>query len=1171
MGFKATHEQGQAINAKGNILVSAAAGSGKTAVLVERVIKKLCSDTDSVSADRLLIVTFTNAAAAEMRTRIEKRLDEECRNDPNNVSLTLQRHKLASAKICTIDSFCIDLVRENFDKLDVSPDFKMSDGNSLKPINEAVITEIINRYLTEKDPVFLELLDLIGAEYDENNFKEFVLKLYDFSRQLPFPEKWFDSLSGYYNGGIFDENSIWWKYAFEKARRIIDGNINSLLNAIDLISVNEKAYEGYIKSFNDAKVSLDLLKAKCESNDWNEFYNALNSFFLSSLPIKRGLGDIFEVSAAKEIYKYIGGKSLEKLKAIFYNDTSFINAQFSKLAKPLALLSEILKEFDQKLFLEYKEQNTFTFHNTEHLALKLLCRLNGDTIEINPDATELLDHYHEVMVDEYQDTNDLQDMLFYVLSGEEKRLFVVGDVKQSIYGFRGANPNNFLNKKNRYIPIDDTDSNHPQKIILGNNFRCKPDVCEFINYFFTMFMNNETGEIIYNDEEKLIPAATYPETNKVSTEFHIVNCKGSCESDSVLEARHIAEFIKETMGLGNVIKEDDNNLRKAKYSDFTILLRSAKLKGPVFAEELKKQGIPVNYNVEDFYESTEIATFLSLLSVIDNPESDIDLLTVMLSPLFGFTPEEMAKIKINNRHGSLYSAVIYAAKNGNNKVKEFLNTLQAYRYIEITNTLPKFISILLNKTGYLDIVSAMNDGGRRRNNLLLLCSYSEQYITGNDTSLGGFVKYIIKQSDSGIKAAVSPSGGDTVKIMSIHASKGLQFPVCIIAGTASDFNDSEARESALYSTESGIGFKYYDEELKTKLTTVSREVILDIARTKRLEEELRLFYVALTRTQDKLLITSAVSDAEKKADSMKVLLSSNNGEICRDIFQRTKSYNDWMFLSLLLHPDGEILRGTGHGMIVKETNSRIDVKVINFEDIKGLDDTNNYKTEIIIDSEITDKIRRNISFEYPFADILSVEAKASVSRLANSAESAKYAFNYTPAFLQEGGITPTERGTAMHKVMQYFDFEKYNNLDEELNRLYEWQYISEREYNAIDKKLLADFFNSDVFKRILSAIRVEREMRFLTEVSAKKIAPELNDNYSDEKIIVQGAVDVCFIEDDGIVILDFKTDRVKDLSILAETYGEQLNIYAVACEKIFGLPVKQKIIYSFALSKEIEV
>ena len=1159
MSFNPTKEQELAINAKGNILVSAAAGSGKTAVLVERVINKLCSKENPVMADKLLIVTFTNAAAAEMRTRIEKRLDEEIFKNPTDISLLMQKHRISSAKICTIDSFCIDLVRENFEILDISPDFKISDANSLKVIDQAVLSSIITRYLEEENPVFLDLLDIIGSEYDEKSFLEIVLNLYNYSRQLPFPEKWFDMLSEFYDNGIFNSNSVWWNYAFEKAKSVINSAIGSMNVAIELLNVDEKATNSYFSSFVEAKEKFEEIKELCDTNDWNKLYYGLENFPKFSLPTVRGFNDINEINSAKDIYKYTTGKAVENLRKIFYANTDFINSQYEYLYKPLCLLSDILKEFSDKLFEEYKGKNVFTFHNTEHLALKLLT----DT-----ENNELLDCYEEVMVDEYQDTNDLQDMLFYVLSGREKRLFVVGDIKQSIYGFRGANPNNFLAKKNRYIPILESNEDEPQKIILGNNFRCSPKSCEFINFFFKIFMSEETGKIIYNDEEKLIPSAVFPETSTLPTAMHIIETRGSKESKIVTEARHIANYILNTINEGETVKVDDNTLRRAKFSDFTILLRSANSKAPIIARELKSYGIPVNYSSENFCESTEIVTFLSLLSVINNPDSDINLLCVMMSPIFNFTPDEMAVLRSKKRNGSLYSCVIFASSNGDKKAIEFLETLKKYRLYEISNTLSNLINLLLLETGYLDIVSALKGGEKKKNNLLLLSQYAVSYSKDNDPSISGFVKFIQSMENTSIKP--SNSGGNAVKIMSIHASKGLQFPICIIADTASDFVDHEAHDSTLFSTDLGIGFKYFYENLKTKLTTVAREVILDNYRSLRLEEELRLLYVAMTRTQDRLLFTATISDTQKKAESIKTLLISANNNVNRYVFSRTKSYCDWLFLSLMLHQDGKLLRGNGCSILVSDDKSRINLKLIPFENI--LTNTENKSTpEIIEFKNIYNLIAENLAYDYPFNDILSVESKASVSKLSHSAQSNNYAFSYTPAFMQSNNITPTQRGTAMHKVMQFFDFEKHNSPEKELERLYEWQYISEKEYESIDISLIKDFFSSNVFKRIMNAKRVEREMRFLTEVPAVKIDDSLGEKFSEETVIVQGAVDVCFVEEDGLVILDFKTDRVLEPEILAETYAEQLNIYSAACEKIFEMPVKEKIIYSFSLSKEIKV
>ncbi len=1167
MAFKATKAQQSAIDARGNILVSAAAGSGKTAVLVERVIKKLCSEESGISADKLLIVTFTNAAAAEMRTRIEKRLQEECIKNPDNVALRLQKHLLSAAKICTIDSFCIDLVRENFELAGISPDFKMSDTNSLDSINQKVLAGIVERYLETEDLVFAELLDIIGTEFSEQSFYDFVLGIYNYSRQLPFPKKWFKAIAELYEGGRFNDNSPWYNYAFFQANKLIFNCLDAIEKAFELLNVSEKASEAFLPAFFDARNILTDLSQKAVKKNWNEFYYALKESDFVSLPTVRGVNDIFEIAAAKEIYKSIIPKNLERLKKNFFADTEFLNQQFSYLEKPIALLSEILIEFDEAVFEEYKRLNTFTFHNTEHLALNLLCEEKDGNISIK--SEELLSRFEEVMVDEYQDTNDLQDMLFYVLSNRESKLFVVGDIKQSIYGFRGANPTNFLNKKNRYIPIEKASDELPQKIILGNNFRTKGKVCDFINFFFARFMSEETGDITYDEEEMLIPSAKFPETDNIANELMLISTQDSDIPANVLEARKIAEYIKNVMNQGAVIRENDETLRPARYSDFAILLRSARLKAPIIAEELKKANIPVSFSNEDFADSIEISTFLSLLAIIDNPQSDIELLSVLMSPIFSFSAEELALLRVNKRDSSLYSAVIFGAKNGNEKAAEFLKKIEYYRLLSVTNTLPRLISKLLQETAYLDIVSAMEDGTRRRNNLLLLCDYAENFLSDSSETIGNFIRYINSQSESGIKAASGAASSDAVKIMSIHASKGLQFPICIVAGCASAFNDSEAHDSAIYNTQLGLGLRYYDEKDKVKYTTVSREVILDSVRDERLREELRLFYVAMTRTQERLIFTATLSNPEKKISQLKTLLIANDGYINSNVFSNCKSYLDWLIISVLLHPDGKDFRG-GASIIPIATDSKIKVSVIENYMFEEKSD-NDIKTEFLPDEKTAKVIFENLKYSYPFADILEIEAKSSVSKLANSAESAKYAFSDMPAFMSKGGISAAGRGTAMHKVMQFFDFEKNNDIDTELERLYEWRFISEEKYNSIDKQKLLKFFDSEVFSRINNAELVKREMRFLTEICACKIDPSLDKKYENEMVIVQGAVDICFVEKDGIVILDFKTDRVDNPEILAEIYGEQLSIYALACEKIFNKPIKQKIIYSFCHNREIIV
>lgn len=1161
MAFNPTPEQKSAIETKGNVLVSAAAGSGKTAVLVERVVRLLSDRENPISADRLLIVTFTNAAAAEMRTRIEKRLDSECRANPSDIGLLKQRKLLSSAKICTIDSFCIDLVRENFERAGVSPDFKISEQSSLKAVNESVLASLLNEYYEKGGEEFFSLMDLVGAEYDDGNFSDYILKMYDYSRQLAFPTEWFNSLSSSYNPDGFNIENKWYKYSVEKALRTAEEmrRVNAVI--LDALFEDEKAYDTYSFCFTFAAEEESKLYEAAKKGDWDGIFGALSAFDLPKIP--RANGE--KGRAAKAARDYIL-KQAENLKKLFFEGSEGIKKQLADIYGKVLLLSEILNELDKRLFNEYLDRNTFTFHNIEHLALKLLCEKTPEGICAANGAAELLSRYGEVMVDEYQDTNDLQDMLFYVLSNRGERLFAVGDVKQSIYGFRGAKPTNFLNKINAAVPVERAGQNDPKKIILGCNFRSRKEICEYINYFFERLMTEKTGDIIYNEDERLIPAARYPDPIEIPVSLEIVTNSGNSEEALRAEATHIADYIKRVMLSGECIRQDESTLRNAKFSDFAILLRNTKSKAAVVAEELRKKGIPVNFSLEGYAETAEVSVFLSLLKVIDNPESDVELLSVLMSPIFGFTAEETANIRIKRREGSLYSALVFSAENGDSRCAEVLKRLEKYRILGATLTLSKLITRLLEDTDYLNTVWAREDGERRHGNLLMLVGLAEQYSADSTAGIGGFVNYVYRQSENGMKSAAALSGGDTVKIMSIHASKGLQFPVCIIAGTANSFNDNDSRNSALYSADYGIGFKYYDEAEKTKRTTVAREVILDSGRINTREEELRLLYVAMTRAQDKLHFSAAVGKLENKLKDCfsELILSEGSPD---NIFDGMGSYFDWLLMTCLIHPDGKELRNEGGNIIPEITESRISVSTSEAGEEEKTPEL--MAAEQVPDADLVEKLRESISYTYPYEMLFEVEAKCSVSALANKAESEKYAFSARPAFMSDGGITAAERGTATHKIIEFIDFDKSDDIESEIERLYEWQYISEREAKAVSRNKLKAFFESSLFARIKVSPLVKREMRFLTEMPASASDPTITGDFADEKIIVQGAVDLCFIEDGEVVVVDFKTDRTDNPDDLIAAYGEQLSIYAAACEKIFEKRVKQKIIYSFALSREI--
>ncbi|MBE6780629.1 MAG: helicase-exonuclease AddAB subunit AddA [Ruminococcaceae bacterium] len=1171
MAFNPTEQQNLAINTKGNILVSAAAGSGKTAVLVERVIKLLTDENSRVRADELLIVTFTNAAAAEMRARIEKRINEVCLDNPNNPALMEQKHLLGNAKICTIDSFCIDLVRENFDKLDILPDFKISDNVSLEEINQNVVYKILGQYIDSGNETVSQLADLVGGEYDEGNLANTILELYSTSRQLPYPDVWYDELLKGYNNGTFNSESVWYKYAISTAKETANAMQNMLANTIDLISQNITLADHYLPTLTEVSYQLNDLYDSAVSNDWDKLYNFLKAFKIMSLPTAiKGTAKSPDVLAIKDVFEYYTDKAIPKLQKLFYGDLSYISAQFTRIYKPLELLIELLKEFEHQVFEEYKRQNIFTFHNIEHLALKLLCdRDENGNIVPSSYAKEITEQYAEVMVDEYQDTNDLQDSLFYALSNCGEKLFIVGDVKQSIYGFRGANPNNFLNKKNIYKNVEKAEVNDPKKIILAQNFRTKDSVCNFINYFFEMFMTDKTGKLIYDSEERLDPKAEYPFLNEIPVDYAVIDCKNTDDKNWVLEARYIGEYIRKITSSGDVIRVDKNTLRPAKYGDFTILMRSL-TNANIIINELTSQGIPVDISLDAFAENREISTMLSLLKVIDNPDSDVELLTVLLSPIFAFTPDELAVMRADKKDGTIYSIIIFAANKGNIKAKEFLSKIEQFRTLSVTLTLPELISNLLIKTEFLNIITAFENGEKRKNNLLMLVDYAQQFISANSNSLKRFTDYIYNLSKAGLKTATGNSANNAVKIMTIHGSKGLQFPVCIIAGTASPFNDAESKQHTNYNIDYGIGFKYYDEEEGMPLSTVSREVILDSVYAKSLEEELRLLYVAMTRTQDKMLIISAFDNLETALQKYKNRLNIYKSKISSSHFKRTRSYADWIMPAVLLHKDGRVLRNVDDSFTLSDNTSSLNITVVDGAELLE----NPYNAPFTAskpNTDLADKIKSNSNYVYPFNDILNIRSKTSVSALANKAESDKFAFTQKPSFMNKGGMSATDRGTAMHRVMQYFDFSKCDDIEEEIERLYEWQYISENEYNSLDRVALKRFFSSEIFDRIKNADLVKREMRFLTEVPATTIDNTLDKRFCDEQIIIQGAVDVCFIEKDGIVILDFKTDRVEEPAALAEAYGMQLSIYALAAQKIFNLPVKEKVIYSFNLGKTITI
>ncbi len=1050
--FKPTENQRLAIDTRGSVLVTAAAGSGKTAVLVERVVKMICDEQNPVSVDRLLIVTFTNAAAAEMRGRIEKRLALELEKNPANRYLKRQMLLLPSAQICTIDTFCINLVRENFSVLSLSPDFKIVTDTELYPVYNAAMDEILDYYYSNDLSRLAALLDVLGCGGDDNRLKEAVLKVFDFTCSMPFPAHWLEGC----------------KKMYEEAKN----------SAIEL----------WIPAAGDCDEANDL-------------------------------------------------QSLE-----------FV-------APHAILLLEITERFINRVNELLREQNTFTFHNTEQMALSLLCDVNGDTVTVSERAKELSEGFAEILVDEYQDTNDLQDTLFRVLSAGGKKLFAVGDVKQSIYGFRGANPENFVRQKDSYLPLDRAKENDGKKIALSANFRSRKEICGFVNYLFSLTMSREFGGVDYNSEEVLVPLGSFPQNEAKTTEVHLINTDDSEDGAAAAEAKHIAAYIKNILNEPPFLRDGDT-LRKARFSDFAILMRYPGGHAATYVEELRKAGIPASFETGGFLASREIAVMLSLIRVIGNPTHDVPLISVMMSPIFGFTADEVTKIRLYDRKGTYYAALLAAEKNGDEKAVRLLDTIRRFRRMAVTMSVDRLLSRLYEETGITDLVLAMSDGERRKNNLLSLLQCAREF-SENGGTLDGFVSYTEKVGES-IKSSAA-TGGDTVTIMSFHGSKGLQFPICIIAGCFRRFNKSDSTASLVLDRALGMSFKALDVKNNTRVNNVARAAIAKSVAERNLSEELRVLYVALTRAEERLCVVLTGKNHQKKAANVAKLI--NDGKQS-EIISGAGTYYDWFMYALLCYDDAKTLREQ-LGVSVDDENlqspdeCKISIYFGSPEVCPWAENEQNEQT-----AYDTKTLLERINYKYPYEHLSAVASKTSVSEIVH-ASGGENDFLARPAFLSRAGLTPAQRGTATHKFMQFADYDAaQTSLSDELDRLVSDEYITLAEAEAVDKKELAQFFSSDIFAR-MQRCELIREMRFLTEMP---ISAEC-----DEKTVVQGVIDCVLCEENSVSVLDFKTDRVKSGEELTARYAKQLEIYAQACEKMFSKPVGDKLIYSFALGKVIKI
>ncbi len=1176
MAFVPTDEQREAINTSENALVSAAAGSGKTAVLVERIARLLTLQNSPVKADRILIVTFTNAAAAELRYRIEKKLQECLKKDPNNRQLQEQIILLGNAKISTIDKFCIDFIRDNFERANISPTFTIASASDTRMIESTVMTKIFDEQFEIENAEFKALIDYLSSESDDTVLQSHIYDIYNYSRQMPYPDKWIERVVAKYEAFADGRDSEWIEKAIQMARITIDESGRLMDLAIKSLVLNSDAYMAYEKHYSYIVDVIDKLKYYCDNNDWDSICNLLHNFKAPG----RSLGDD-KKDLNSDNAEYLKNKARDYLLKkesqaslinLFYADAQTIRDEVKELIPHLRKLAELVNSFATAIEKELLDNGLMTFSLAEQTALSLITEYKNGEIVPAGDAFDFISDYDVVMVDEYQDTNDLQDTLFNVLSNNQKNLFCVGDAKQSIYRFRGANPHNFIKKKKIYKKAH-VEDRKGLRIDLAGNFRSRKEICDYSNRLFSFIMHDDVADIEYDEDEKLISLADYKPNSYTKVENHFIDLSAvkatglldntdNIKPKEYAEANVVSSIIKDLVSSGQKIskKIDGVDTEVAiDYEDITILMRSPSSAAPAFAKILRSHGIPVAVPEGGIFKSDEVQTLISILKIIDNPNDEIALLTAMTSCIFGFTIDEIAEFKAVSPRLKIISGVTVAAKNGNARAAGFLKDIAEFRDKNITRKVYELIDCILDKTNLQGIVSRLIGGDMKKNNLNSVRFLALSFETDGKKSLKEFLRMLEQIEDKDIKAEL-PYCGNAVRIGSIHSSKGLQFPVCILVDNNRKFRRDDYTENLLCDEYYGFSFKHYNAEKSETSNTLIRKLMSSYAKSQLLAEQTRLLYVALTRAQEKLIITSCFKDLKSDIEKLSDMSFIDKGRMRAHHFLSTNSYSDWLLADEFCADSKRFLDYLNYDTVDDNIHTYFSVAVSNDNDVSVVNDV------------LVEKLKANYQKKYEFSELLEIEAKASVTEIVHKSDESKYQFTMKPDFMYDDGICATDRGTATHKFMEYCNYNAAEvSIKDECERLLESGFMSFDEVNAVNTAAITGFFASKLYSRIKNSETFKREMSFLAEFPAKFVHKELDDRFADEMILIQGAVDLLFIEDNEIVIVDFKTDRNRDEAELVSAYAEQLRIYGLAAESLLKKKLKQLVIYSFELGKEIIV
>jgi len=1189
MGVNWTKEQLLAINEKDkNILVAAAAGSGKTAVLVERIINKIINE--NIDIDKLLVVTFTNAAAAEMRERILDAIYKQIELNPENSNLQRQITLLNKASICTIHSFCLDVIRNNFYEIDISPNFKIGDTSEVELLKYDVLEELFEAKYEEKNEEFIELINTYTNYRSDDSLKELILNIYNFIQSSPFPEKWIDDKVEEFNISNLEEDfskTKWGKILLGEAKEVIENSLKTLEKTKKELGKFPELFKFYSCIISDIEKLENLNKSL---NVWENAYKEIHEFVFNKWPIDRKL-TLEEKETAKEQRDKVK-KEINKLRdSIFVCSSKEANKDILDMYPTFMALKNIILDFKKLFEAKKTEKNIIDFNDIEHLALKILVK-KDEKGNILPTAVakKYMEKFTEIAIDEYQDSNLVQEYILTSISNGNN-MFMVGDVKQSIYKFRQACPELFLEKYETYKKIDEFVGAGPVsaqnlKIQLFKNFRSRQNVLKYTNIIFENIMSKKLGDIDYTEEEFLNLGADYPESNGTEhkIELNIIDLNEETEElhdeenreiveNIVVEAKLVAKKIHNLLESKYQVYDRKIGFRDITYKDIVILLRSTSNKAEIYEKELAKLQIPVfSDNNSSYLETQEIQIIINLLKIIDNPMQDIPLVSVLRSPIGKFTDDELIEIRVGRDNKTFYESLLESKENVEENLKEkiekFLMMIEEFKSANEYLPLNELIWKIYEDTEYLNIVSVQKNGEFKLANLKMFFEKAKQYEQASFKGLFNFILFIDKiKTSSGDMGSAKLIGenANVVRIMSIHKSKGLEFPVVFLSETGKKFNLQDLNESILMHQKLGFGPKRINYKKSIEYNTAAKEAIKNIIRDETISEEMRVLYVALTRAKEKLIITGRVSNLSKAQKEKEEVIQINNEKLLPYIIKKYKSYLDWFILVYLKNK--------------KSLNDILEIneyKINNILEKEEIVEKEKLDLSELINSDINkseiNRIKENINWNYDKRDALKFISKTSVSELKSiSLNNDNYEkINLEPKFLskEKSTLTPAEKGTLMHLILQKIDFKSEQDIKGLIKDLFNNNIINELEFNNIQLQKIEKFLESNLAKRIKNAKEIHKEEPFYINIKAN----DLYDTLLEDEILVQGVIDLYFTDEEGnLILLDYKTDYVENEEELAKKYEVQLKLYKRALENATSKKVKEVYIYSTHLNKEINI